>query len=352
MASRNQINTNFWQIANASSDGDILGIAVNYANLGAVANVKIMGGNNGQFLQTDGLGNLTFANASGGNGTGSPGGANTQIQYNNNSSFGGIANLTYNNTTDSITYAMANVSLGNVSNLHITGGSNGQVLQTDGLGNLSFVSIGAATYSNANVANYLPTYTGNLSGSNLVITNNANVANLTANGIVNLGIVSNVRITGGVVNQVLTTDGSGGLSWTTIQTNANTSNISYATEQIQLISAPFTTYNFDVLSSAIKYATTGATTNLTINFRGNTVTTFSSICPLANSITATYVMTTGATPFSVTDVTIDGINQTIRWVGGAAPQPIANSFLSHTFTIIKTASTPTYTVLGSITRYA
>ena len=31
-------------------------------------------------------------------------------------------------------------NLGNVANVHIFGGSNGQVLQTDGLGNLSFSS--------------------------------------------------------------------------------------------------------------------------------------------------------------------------------------------------------------------
>lgn len=47
----------------------------------------------------------------------------------------------------------ANVSLGAVANVHITGGSSGQVLTTDGAGNLSFATASSGT-SNARVAGY------------------------------------------------------------------------------------------------------------------------------------------------------------------------------------------------------
>lgn len=60
-----------------------------------------------------------------------PGGSTTQLQYNNSGSFGGIANVTYDGS---------NISLGPVGFLKISGGSSGQVLTTDGAGNLSFTT--------------------------------------------------------------------------------------------------------------------------------------------------------------------------------------------------------------------
>ena len=42
--------------------------------------------------------------------------------------------------TNNVAMTGSNISLGNVANLHITGGTSGQVIQTDGAGNLSFVA--------------------------------------------------------------------------------------------------------------------------------------------------------------------------------------------------------------------
>lgn len=49
----------------------------------------------------------------------------------------------------------------------------------------------------------------------IIIDSNGNVAtpSLTVTGVSNLGDVSNVKITGGSANYVLTTDGLGNLSW-------------------------------------------------------------------------------------------------------------------------------------------
>jgi hypothetical protein len=46
-------------------------------------------------------------------------------------------------TSGNVNFTAANVSLGAVANLHITGGSNSQVITTDGTGNLSFTNINA-----------------------------------------------------------------------------------------------------------------------------------------------------------------------------------------------------------------
>ena len=99
---------------------------VNFANtanvsLGAVANLHITGGNSGQVLTTDGSGNLSWANSTGGNGV--PGGANTQIQFNDGNTFGGNSGFTFDKTTGIFTApfisgngnALSNIQGANVS---------------------------------------------------------------------------------------------------------------------------------------------------------------------------------------------------------------------------------------------
>jgi hypothetical protein len=71
------------------------------ANLGSASNIKITGGSNGYFLQTDGTGNLSWQEAAGGNGN--PGGSTTQVQFNNNGTFGGDPNFIFNPNTDTVT---------------------------------------------------------------------------------------------------------------------------------------------------------------------------------------------------------------------------------------------------------
>lgn len=54
-----------------------------------------------QVMVTNGSGTVTWANQSGGGGT--PGGSDGQVQYNNGGSFGGAAQLTYNDSTGVVT---------------------------------------------------------------------------------------------------------------------------------------------------------------------------------------------------------------------------------------------------------
>ena len=89
-----------------------------------------------------------------------------------------------------------NVSAGNVISV---GNVSGNYI----LGNGAFLTGLPQAYSNANVANYLPTYTGNLNPGNLAITG----------GQANLGPAANVKISGGTLNYYLTSDGAGGLAW-------------------------------------------------------------------------------------------------------------------------------------------
>ena len=78
----------------------------NIGNIGtltiAVGNLHIAGGSNGYVLQTDGTGNLTWTAQTGGSGNGTPGGANTQIQFNDANSFGGQAGFTFDKGSNAL----------------------------------------------------------------------------------------------------------------------------------------------------------------------------------------------------------------------------------------------------------
>jgi len=182
-------------------------------NLGNVGNITISGGTSGYVLTTDGLGNLNWT--AGGGGGSTPSGSNTQVQFNNNGSFGSNAAFTFNQNTltlstpnfvtNNITANAGgaitvlgnlnagispNVFLGTVSNVKITGGTSGYYLQTDGTGNLSWAAGGGGGGGNPGGANTQVQFNtnGTFAGSPYLtfndVTNTFNVAgNLIANSL-------------------------------------------------------------------------------------------------------------------------------------------------------------------------
>jgi len=89
--------------------------------------------------------NLLYANGVAWSfGSGTPGGSNTYVQFNDSSSFGGNAGFTFNKATTTLTannfVATTTANLGAVGNVTITGGTSGQVLSTNGSGVLSWVA--------------------------------------------------------------------------------------------------------------------------------------------------------------------------------------------------------------------
>ena len=105
--------------------------------LPVVGNLTIPGGSSGYQLTTDGSGTISWA-AAGGSTFGTLTGviANTQ--------FPGILGLSSNTyfTGANNTFASASVTLGAVGNVHITGGTTGFPLKTDGSGTLSWGTLG------------------------------------------------------------------------------------------------------------------------------------------------------------------------------------------------------------------
>ena len=234
------------------------------ANLGAIGNVTITGGTNGYVLQTDGAGDLSWtAQTGGGGGGGNPGGANTQVQFNNAGAFGGDAGFIYDISTDKLTAIHIAGEAGNISNVtyaNITGIGNISVVDLTGAtdtvlyGNGVFADISAGASANfANFAGNITlaaqpnitsvgtlttlqvgagglSVTGNIGASNIAVTETSTftgpvvistLGNLTMAGNANLQNspniqlpVANLHIDGGLNGYVLATNGSGDLSWT------------------------------------------------------------------------------------------------------------------------------------------
>lgn len=244
--------------ANGNTSTTNLTVTAN-TNLGNVGNITITGGSNGQVLTTDGSGVLSFADAGGGNGgfgnlaapmpayiasansylvsanfqglfavpitidgelaidgvlvdvnsssssgggNGTPGGSNTQIQYNNSGAFDGNSQLTFNNTTGILSVPEMSVT-GNIiptSNLTYSLGNN-----TNRFNNL-YLS-GNITSLNANLGNLV---TANyLSGDGYLISNiTVSAGSAITNGNSNVNVAPNANVTisaNNVANVVIVT---------------------------------------------------------------------------------------------------------------------------------------------------
>jgi hypothetical protein len=114
------------------------------------------------------------------------------------------------------------------------------------------------------------------------------------------------------------------------------------------------TINVEVGSlGSVWYYTTNASANFTLNFRKSSSVSLSTLLAVGQSITITFLNTNGSTAYYPTAFQIDGSAVTPKWQGGSAPSSgNASSVDAYVFTIIKTASTPSYLVLASQTKFA
>lgn len=118
-------------------------------------------------------------------------------------------------------------------------------------------------------------------------------------------------------------------------------------------SSAFGTVDFDTASGTAWLYTSDAGANWTLNVRGDSLTTLDSLLAVDDSITVVFASAQGATAYYPSAFQVDGSAVTPKWQGGAAPTAgNANSIDVYVYTIIKTAATPTYTVLASQTQFA
>lgn len=206
------------------------------ANLGSVSNVKITGGTTGYVLSTDGLGNLSWINNDAG-----AGGSNTQIQFNNNGTLSGDANLTFDTATNTLNTAniflenTASLSGGNLVSANFLTGTLTTSAQPNitSLGLLTSLSIGpnsslimtgTSGYVRANsiqgtdgVSAIFPSYNG-VSGA----------VGVTSNLTVGIGTSGNITANGNVTANYFIGNGSSLTSISATNINGTVANANYA----------------------------------------------------------------------------------------------------------------------------
>lgn len=102
------------------------------------------------------------------------------------------------------------------------------------------------------------------------------------------------------------------------------------------------TIAFDTQTQGVLYYTTNATANFTLNFQN-----VNANLTTGDSISCVFLNTNGTTAYYPTAFQVDSVAVTPKWSGGVAPAAgNANAIDAYSFTIIKTAATPTYTVLA------
>jgi hypothetical protein len=154
-------------------------------------------------------------------------------------------------------------------------------------------------------------------------------------------------------NRLLTTNGTAA-SWTNVLTNL----IQLAPEERfnVVASAATGTININFLTAGVWFYSTNASANHTINIRGDASNTLNSLLATGDAITVSWIIANGTTAYYPTTIQIDGSSVTPRWLNGSSLPTAAQAnqtagIDSITLTIIKTAATPTYTVLGAWAQY-
>jgi hypothetical protein len=154
-------------------------------------------------------------------------------------------------------------------------------------------------------------------------------------------------------NKLLTTNGTAA-SWT--DTLSNLIQLGPMERFNVVASAATGTVNIDIKTAAVWFYTTNASANHTINFRGDSSTTLSSLLAVEDAYTVGWIVNNGTTAYYPTTIQVDGTAVTPKWLNDTEPPSSSQANQTagvdaFTFTIIKTAATPTYTVLGAWAQY-
>jgi hypothetical protein len=123
-------------------------------------------------------------------------------------------------------------------------------------------------------------------------------------------------------------------------------------EDVNVVASAATgTINIDVDTASIWYYTSNATANHTLNIRYSSGVSLNTALAVGDSITVVWMNTNGTTAYYPNVIQIDGTTVTPK-VPAAITAGNASSIDAYSFTIIKTAATPTYTVLETQTKFA
>jgi len=233
-----------------------------------------------------------------------------------------------------------NVTVGQVANLHILGGTNGQVLQTDGSGNLTFTTISTAGLTNG-TSNISVLENGNILLSSA---GNANVLVVTGSGA---NVTGYITITGNITsgNANLGNLASANYFSGTLVTSAQPNITSVGTLTSLTVTGNTGTGN---LSATGQISATGNISGGNISTTGNIS---SGNANLGNLVTANYftgTLTTNAQPNITSVGTLTSLDITGNLSSGNANlgNLATANYIGGTLT---TASQPNITSVGTLT---
>jgi len=308
-------------------------------------------------------------------------------------SVGTIASGIWQGTPVTDTYLATISTAGKVANTATTAtnaNTAGAIVARNGSGDFSAGTITATLNGNASTATTATS-----------ATNATNATNLTGTSNAIRSVTYSFPAAQGSASTVLTNDGAGNLTWssggggvsisesttnatfypvfysatsgtaTALNTDsmltinpstnvfgiAGTTSLQQAFEKVTLTGTTASgTVPFDVMSQGVLwYNGASANSTWTVNFRGNSTTTLNSLLAVGQSVTVVYIASIASTSIYPISHQIDGSVITVRWQGGVAPSSWAGagqSFDVYTYTITKTAATPTYVVFGTVVNFA
>jgi hypothetical protein len=245
----------------------------------------------------------------------------------NITSVGSLSGLTVSNATGVVDFTTtANVTLGSVANLHITGGTSGQVLTTDGSGTLTWASASAGT-GNANIAGSNTQIFFNNAGSNSLGAS----ANLTFNSSTNTLTVDNIVANGSGLTSIT------GANVTGFVANANVANTAFAVAGANVSGAVSfaTTANAVAGANVSGEVSFAATANAVAGANVSGAVGLATYATTANAVAGANV--SGAVSYATTANAVAGAN-----VSGQ----VANALVAGT---VYTAAQPNITSVGTLT---
>jgi hypothetical protein len=250
-------------------------------------------------------------------------------------------------TTNITTTGVANLNA--VGNVKISGGTVGQVIQTDGAGNLSFATIGTASLSNGN-SNVTVLNSGNI---NFSVAGNANVVTFTGVGA---NFNGNVAVTGLLTNNLYYANGT---PWdlqeaaganTQIQYNNGTNNNFGASANFTFNDATnVLTVTGNIVGTNI-YANSGIIGAQTLKGEGGNISNIqgANVSGTVSAATTAGTVTTAAQPniTSVGTLTALSVTGNVSAANFTGANLVSANFFTGTLT---TAAQPNITSVGTLT---